>query len=228
VIGVSVLVGGYVLLTLLTSPFYANAGGFDFHVYRDAAARWLGGGFFYYPDQVAGPYEVMLGHVMYPPVALVLFVPFTVLPAVMWWALPIGAVAWRVIALRPSRWGWASIALCVAFPISVDRIFAGNPAMWVVAALALATRWPWVSALILLKPSLGPFALAGVRTRAWWFALAAFCVVSALFLPMWVDWIHVILNARGYFSGPLYSLNDVPLMLIPVVAWLARQKSGPV
>ena len=232
-IGLFLVLAAFIMLTLLTSPAYASAGGIDFRIYRDAAARWLAGGFFYYPSQIAGPYETLIGHVMYPPVALVLFVPFTILPAVLWWILPLGATAWCVIALRPSVWGWAIIAACLAWPFSIDRLYTGNPTIWIVAFMALGTRCRWASALVLLKPSLVPFALFGVRNRSWWLAVAAFSLVSVLFLPMWFDWIHVILNARGFFSGPLYSLLDIPIMMIPVVAWWtgqarrsARQDSG--
>ncbi len=229
VIGVSLIVGMFTALTLLLSPHYAGSPAFDFALYRDAAARWLQGGFFYYPEQLAGPYTTQLGHVMYPPIGLVLFVPFTVLPAVLWWVLPLSAIAWRVFALRPSLVGWAAITALVCWPFSIQIIVAGNPAFWIVAALALATRWPWVAVFVLLKPSLGPFALAGARTRAWWLALGLFACVSLLFLPMWFDWIGVVLNARGFFSGPLYSLNDVPLMLVPVIAWLTgRHRPGRV
>ena len=68
----------------LEQPF-----GVDFLLYRDAAARWLAGGPYFEPYQLAGPYPITAGDVLYPPVALWLFVPFTVLPAVLWWAIPI-------------------------------------------------------------------------------------------------------------------------------------------
>ena len=35
-------------------------------------------------------------------VALWLFVPFTVLPAVLWWAIPIAVTAWAIWRLRPA------------------------------------------------------------------------------------------------------------------------------
>ena len=55
--------------------------GVDYLLYRDAAARWLAGGPFFEPYQLAGPYPISAGDILYPPVALWLFVPFTVLPA---------------------------------------------------------------------------------------------------------------------------------------------------
>jgi hypothetical protein len=225
--GVLLILAAFSLVTLLTDPRFHGTAGFDFSIYRAAAARWLHGGWFYYPEQVGGPYTTLAGHVMYPPPALLLFVPFTVLPAVLWWVIPIGIITWRIIALRPSPWAWVWIAACLAWPGTIELGFTGNPLVWVVAAMALATRWPWVSALVLVKPSLFPFALFGARDRRWWLALAACALVSAFFLPMWVDWIHVVLNARGPFSGALYSIKDVPTMLVPLFAWAGRTRELP-
>jgi len=43
-------------------------------------------------------------------------------------------------------------------------------------------------------------------------------IVSLVFLPQWIDYVRALLNARGALVSPLYSLKDVPLMLIPVIA----------
>ena len=44
--------------------------GVDRGSYSEAAQRWLCGGFFYYPEQVNGPYETVQGHILYAPFAL--------------------------------------------------------------------------------------------------------------------------------------------------------------
>jgi hypothetical protein len=218
------LVGADTAIILFTAP--GSALGYDFSIYRDATVRWVHGGFFYYPEQLAGPYTVLDGHVLYPPVALLLFVPFTILPAILWWLVPLSIIAWRLVALRPSIWGWLAVLVLVCRPYDVQIVFAGTPTIWIVALLAVASRWPWVSAFVLVKPTLLPFALVGIRTRGWWLALAIFGAACLLFAPMWPDWIRVVLNARGPFSGLLYSLKDVPLMLVPVVAWIARSRTA--
>jgi len=223
--GVLLILASYSAVTLVSDPQFRPSAGYDYGIYRDAAARWLQGGFFYYPEQVAGPYYTLSGHVMYPPPMLLLFVPFTILPAVLWWAVPIGIIVWRVVELRPSLWAWAGIAACLAWPMTVELVFTGNPLLWIVACMALATRWPWTSALIFAKPSLFPFALFGIRDRRWWLALVASGLASALFLPMWPDWIHAVLNARGPYSGVFYSLKDVPMMAIPLVAFIGRARA---
>ncbi len=63
----------------------------DYRLYMDATERWLRGGPFYEPYQLAGPYTISAGDILYPPVALWLFVPLSFLPACMWWLVPLGA-----------------------------------------------------------------------------------------------------------------------------------------
>jgi hypothetical protein len=217
------ILAGYSAAVLATDPRFDGMRGIDYRIYRDAAARWLSGGSFYYPEQISGPYEMLQGHVLYPPPSLVLFVPFVFLPALLWWAIPLATIAWRVYALKPAMWSWPLLAAALAWPITIELTFTGNPGLWVVAALALATRWRWVSALVFLKPSLFPFAFFGARTRGWWLATGALAVVSLAFLPMWSQWVAAILNARGSNVGLLYSRNDLMWMLIPLVAWWARR-----
>jgi hypothetical protein len=40
------------------------------------------------------------------------------------------------------------------------------------------------------------------------------------FLPLWRDWIVTISNARGPDATPLYSIHDLPLLAIPLIAAL--------
>jgi hypothetical protein len=51
--------------------------------------------------------------------------------------------------------------------------------------------------------------------------LASVAVASLLFLPLWTQYATVMLNAR-VGSGILYSLGEVPFLVIPLVAWAAR------
>jgi hypothetical protein len=98
--------------------------------------------------------------------------------------------------------------------------------MWFAAFVALGTIYHWPSVLVLIKPTLAPFALVGIRHRSWWIALAALAVVSLVFLPMWQDWLAVTLNARGPYVSPFYSWQQVPLMLSPLVARWATTRSS--
>ena len=164
----------------LEQPF-----GVDFLLYRDAAARWLAGGSYFEPYQLAGPYPITAGDVLYPPVALWLFVPFTVLPAVLWWAVPIGVTAWAVWRLRPEPAWWPLIALCVAWPTTLLKTWTGNPVIWSVTALSFGVIYWWPSVFVLIKPSLFPFALFGANRRSWWIALAVFVAMCLPFGAMW-------------------------------------------
>jgi hypothetical protein len=201
-------------------PQFNGYGAIDYTLYMEATTRWLAGGSFYEPYQLAGPYPLQMGDILYPPTGLLLFAPFTVLPAVLWWVVPLGVTGWAVWRLQPSPVAWPFLALCLFWPPFVARVVAGNPVMWVMAAVALACLIRWPAVLVLLKPSLFPFALIGIRRRSWWVALLAFLALSLPFGAMWVDWYHAITNASG--GGLFYSLQDVPILLLPVVAWRLR------
>jgi hypothetical protein len=200
--------------------------GFDFEIYRAATTRLLSGGSWFLDRQLAGPYAIQNGDVLYPPTAAYLFAPFVPLPAVVFAARAdrrssagrSGAGARRALA-------WAAIAVCLAWPTTQMRTISANPALWVAAAVALGLRYHWPAALVLLKPSLGPFALIGVRSRGWWLALGALALLSLPLLPALLEYPRVVLDGRGVVGGGiLYSLPDLPIVAIPVVAWLARQR----
>ena len=194
--------------------------GVDYRLYMDAASTWLHGGAYFQPYQLAGPYPISAGDILYPPVALLLFVPFTFLPAILWWLVPAAAVAWSLYVLRPAPTTWPVLALCLAWPPTLVKIVTGNPVIWAVGALSLGVVYAWPSVLVLIKPSLFPFALVGVRTRRWWLALGIVVVVSVPFGALWVDWVHSVLNSQG--GGLAYSSLEIPMLAFPVVAWLGR------
>jgi hypothetical protein len=203
------------LLRAAAKPNFNGYGGIDYTLYMDATRRWLDGGTFFQPYQLAGPYQLQMGDVLYPPTALWLFIPFALLPALLWWAIPLGVTAAMVWRLRPAPVAWPFLALCCFWPPFVARIVAGNPVMWVMAAVALGFAFRWAFVGVLLKPSLFPFALLGVRSRSWWVALAVVVVASIPFGAMWIDWVKAVTNSSG---GLLYSLQDVPILLLPVIA----------
>jgi hypothetical protein len=201
----------------LEQPF-----GIDAMLYLEAAARWLGGGPFYEPHQLSGPYEVAHGDILYPPVGLWLFVPFTVLPFVLWWVIPAAITTAAIVRLRPRTAAWPLIALCLAWPTTLLKIWTGNPVIWCIVALALATIWRGAAPFALLKPSLAPFAAFGIRDRSWWMGMAAFVALCVPFGAMWLDWLTSVVNSRG--GGLLYSALEAPMLALPLVAWLARTR----
>ena len=205
--------------------------GHDYTLYMDATRSWLAGGPFYHPYQVAGPYVVAADEILYPPHALALFVPFTVLPALAWWAIPIGIIVTGIWRARPGPWAWALILACLCIPKSLWIVTSGSPTMWIAAGLALGRHgWPAVAGLI--KPTLLPIALTGVRMRSFWLAAAVLVGIDIVLLGLSREYVSVVLNARGPLATPYYSAGDLGAIGIALVAWRGRRPTataaGPV
>ena len=198
--------------------------GADLTLYLDATRAWIGGASFYPADQLAGPYAITDGDILYPPSTIPLFAAFLVLPAVLFWLVPLAVTGWVVLRHRPAPWTWPLMALCLAYIPTTVKIVHGNPFMWTTAGVALGTLYGWPAVFALLKPSLAPFALLGIRRRSWWIAAAGFALLALAFAPMWPDYLRTLLDSRG--GGLFYSLSDVPLMLLPIIAWLGRHDRG--
>ncbi len=219
----------------LASDLQPGALGVDLHTYLAATRHWLGTGSFYNPRQLAGHYAIegasatYSGDILYPPIAIVLFLPFLMLPQALWWAIPIGIIAYAVWRHRPAVWAWPLMAICLAWPITLAVMVAGNPAIWIAAAAAIGTLYGWPAVLVLIKPTLAPFALIGVRHRSWWIALGVFALVSLAFGALWIDWLRAAL-INPVNGGIGYSLSQMPTMFFPLAAWAGRtanQRRGP-
>ena len=208
------------LLRVAATPDLNGYAGIDYRLYMDATRDWLATGQFYAPYQLAGPYPVLFGDILYPPVALWLFVPFTILPAFLWWSVPIGVTAAVIVSHRPRWMVWPILALCLWGPVQI-HVISGNPGLWAMMFVALSTRWPAFGPFAFIKASLGVFGLLGIRSRSWWLGLAVFCALSLAVLPMWFDWLTALLNSRSG-GGLFYSWQEAPMMLMPIIAWLAR------
>jgi len=232
-LAVSIAVLAVPLVFVLVTPHPLDQRvGVDYELYRDVTSRWLDGGTFFETHQLAGAYEITPGDVLYPPVAIWLFGPWALAatgggpgPAVvaaLWWAIPLGATIGAVAALRPRPWAWPLLALCASNPTTLLKIWTGNPVIWCMAAMAVGIVWRGGAPFALLKPSLFPFALFGIRQRSWWLGLAIFLVMCVPFGTMWMDWLTTVVNARG--AGPLYSALEAPMLALPLVAWLGRRR----
>ncbi len=197
-------------LVALGIPDLNGYGGVDYRLYMDTTTRWLNGGPYFNPYQLAGPYPISPGDILYPPVALLLFVPFTFLPPILWWLVPACAVVWCLASLRPKPVVWPVMALCLAWPPTLVKVVTGNPVIWAVAAMSMGVLYAWPSVFVLIKPSLFPFALFGVWKRSWWVGLAVFLAISLPFGLLWIDWIKSILNSQG--GGVAYSVLEAPML----------------
>lgn len=213
-LGVAFLVGGAFM--------FAAHGGEDLAIYLRHSADWAAGGSFYSPRQLAGPYLIQAGDSLYPPTAALLFLPFLVLPTVLWWAIPVAIVAASLRAWRPAPWTWPILAVCLVYPRTLSLIIYGNPSMWVTAAVAAGLLWGWPAVFVALKPTLAPFALLGARRRSWWIAGVGLGAVSLLFLPGWIEYLSSLRNLRG--QEWTYSLGDIPMVILPLVAWAGRSR----
>jgi hypothetical protein len=202
------------------SRFVVDVGrlGLDYGFYRDLGARVLAGGPLYLPHQLAGPYDVgLVVDNLYPPPALALFIAAALTPWLLWWLIPIAVTAYVVRGYRPAPSGIAAILVLLAWPRAVGAVLYGNTDMWVMAGVAAGLRFGWPAALVILKPVFAPLALVGIRHRSWWLALGAGVLSVILFWPLWSDYLTAMANLR---IDSLYSLGSVPLLLIPLVAWL--------
>jgi hypothetical protein len=197
--------------------------GGDLRAYLDATRSWLAGDGFYLPRQLHGPYLTELGDVLYPPTALYFLVPFLVLPMQLVWVVAVGLLVWLIWDWRPKLWAIALVLVCLAYPNLPVVYFRGAPVIVFAALVAAALRWKWPGALILLKPSIFPFAIIGIRTRGWWLTAALLAVLTLPLLPMIPIWIQAVVDSRGY-GGILYSAKDLPLLLVPVFAYLGRTR----
>ncbi|HEX5825350.1 MAG TPA: hypothetical protein VFY18_12910, partial [Candidatus Limnocylindrales bacterium] len=128
-------------------------------LYIDAAANWLDGRGFYLPHQLAGPYEITSGDILYPPPMLLVFAPLSRLPDWLYYAIPLGITLAAVLWLRPVPVGWPAILFCLWWPTTIVVIAGGNPGIWLMAFMALGCVWRPASVLVFLKPTLAPFAL---------------------------------------------------------------------
>jgi hypothetical protein len=229
VAAVFAIFGGLAITAIIVSVMTVGHNfAIDYVFYREVGARFLADGSYYLPHQLAGPYHVtIMVDVLYPPAALALFVPFTFIPAILWWAVPLGMLGYVVYSYRPGPWTLLAILCLVAWPRVMSAVINGNTDMWVAAGVAGGLRWGWPVALVALKPVFAPFALIGIRNRWTWAIGIALLIVS---LPMLSDYITAMRNIQ---TDPIaYSAGSLPFALIPLVAYVGRRgyirsKVGP-
>lgn len=198
--------------------------GSDLDPYLVFTRTWLASGNFYQPAQLAGPYSVeALTANVYPPTLLYLTVPFAVgLPVVLWWVLPLGLIAAAIRACRPAWWGLPGIGFALACPRVWTILVAGNPAMWAIAFGLAGVAWGWPGPFAAVKTTFAPLALVGLGHRVWWRGVVIALALCVPFGAMWVDYAHVLLNARSD-RGLVYVLGEWPVAL--GLLWAAA--SGP-
>ena len=195
----------------------------DYDHCMGVAQRWLADGSYFLPVQLAGPHTWHWGEVLYPPVALWLFVPFSFLPMAAWFATPLTIILAGIWRLRPAPWALAVMALLLWEPVALVECISGNPLLWFMAIEFAAMAWSLPMSLGLFKPSLFPFALFGIRTRRWWLGVGLLALLSLPFLQLSFTWVRVILDTHGR-GGLLYNGDELAYALIPYIAWLGSDR----
>jgi len=218
--------GADILIRAEGSP---GAVGIDYVDNAAAGVRWLNGESPFLPRQLHGAYQQLgmtifdTGEYLYPPVALPAFAVSAYLPAVLWWLIPAALTVGGLAYLRPARWTWPLLALCAGAGWSITSAIQGNPVIWFLALAMWAPATGWTGPLILLKPPLAPFALLGIRRRAWWVCAGVLALACIPFGSLWVDWWHVVADMTPmYAGGVLYSVAQWPMMAIAPIAWAGR------
>lgn len=218
---------GVVLGNAKVWPSVLDEIGADYGFFVGAARNWLATGSFYLPHQLAGPYVAQTAvDILYPPPALLLFIPFIWLPPPLWWCLPLGVIAAVVLLERPRYWFWPLLAVLLWLPRDESIVIWGNTAMWVAAFVALAVRLAWPSVLIAFKPTFLPFLFVGSRRRSWLLAAIVVGLSQLAVLPLWVDYVTAMRNNIGSWPGPFYSVPDYAFVSIPLIARLASSRRG--
>lgn len=195
--------------------------GLDFGHYLDATHRWLQVGTPYLANEVAAPFQYSPLTFLHPPITLYLLLPFVVLPPPLWWLLPIGFVAWSVYSWQPAIWSWPIVGWAMATSHAPVVLIVGNSNLWIWAGVAGGLRFGWPALVTIVKPSLLPLALAGIRRRSFWVGSALLVVLSLPFGTLWGAWLSVIRNSPADWT---YSLTDLSWLLTPVVFWFARTR----
>jgi hypothetical protein len=213
------------LVVTLQSPWgQLNLGADPVEGYLPGAQRFLDTGSPYLPDQIAGPWALGAHSFIHPPSALPLFIPFLILPYGLWWAVPIVVTVLAIVWLRPAPWTWPLMAACLCWPRSTGSLIAGNTDMWSMAAVAAGAAWGLPIVILAIKPTFAPLALVAVRRRSAWIAGAVLAVLMLPLLHLWFDWLQVIGNASLSWT---YSLLNLPLVLIGLIAWVGRTRGRP-
>jgi hypothetical protein len=93
--------------------------------------------------------------------------------------------------------------------------------MWTATMFGAGFMLGWPAALLLLKPSLAPLAIAGARRRSWFLAIGIIAVGTVVMLAESERYLTILRNQRG--ADVLYSIVD-PLFAVPLLGWIGRSR----
>ena len=223
------------VITVLRVQAFVERGlvGVDFRLFSELGRRWSESGSMYQEYQPAGPYpfdraagtnDVGDAPGLYPPIAGPAFALARLLGPVVWWAVPIGVLIYAFTQWRPAAWTWPLFALTTLWPSTAAPFLTGSTTMLVAAGVAGGLLWGWPALVIVFKPTFAPFAVVGIRRRSFWVGLVLLVVLSLAMLGEWAIYLSAMRNVTG--AGLLYSIADLPLVLVPIIGWLGRSRPG--
>lgn len=149
----------------------------------------------------------------YPLPALLVVLPFTVLPneiaAGAFFGLSSGLLAWGILKTGAHR-----LTVFLSAPFWLSAMIA----QW--SPLLTATYLtPALLPLALCKPNLGILSIGNVRWKTLWVCIALL-VISMLVLPSWpLDWLENIRTGNGMHHPTLLTLPFGPLLLLALLKW---------
>lgn len=196
--------------------------GYDPDLFAMFGRRFVTTGEAYFPIQFGEPYRAEGVTNIYPPLAMYLFVPLAYVPIALWWIIPGAVFAWHLWDCRPAPWTWPVMAFLLGLFPTVSGLIYGSSTMWAVALICIGLRHPAAMAALAFKPVDAFLAVLYVRRRSFWLGLGVVALLAIPFGDLWVEWWRAITNIDG--GTPLRNITGVPLLLIPVVAWLGRNR----
>lgn len=149
----------------------------------------------------------------YPLPALLLALPFTMLPneiaAGLFFGLSSGLLAWGILKTGTSR-----LTVFLSAPFCLAALIA----QW--SPLLTATYLiPALFPLAMCKPNLGILSIRNVRSVTFWICIAVL-VVSFIILPTWLfDWLGNIRDGNGMHHPTMLTLPFGPLLLLTLLKW---------
>jgi hypothetical protein len=200
--------------------------GVDRELIAELGRRWVVDGTMYLPyqfvpyayDYAAGTTDIARMPGLYPPIAGPFLWLGGHLPAVLWWAIPLAVIIHCVARWRPAIWSLPLLAVLLAFPNTPSAIIAGNTTMWIAAGVSAGLMWRWPILITLLKPTFAPLILLHIRSRVVLGGLLVAGLASLLALPDWLRYFEVLRQSNVSLN---YSVENLPILAIPVVAWVA-------
>jgi hypothetical protein len=140
--------------------------------------------------------------------------------------LMLAAVSVATLHESRSRWGYLAALMAVLSPPVVILLWAGNVDGWMLLGYLLL---PWGVPLLLIKPTIGAFAL--LTRRRWFIAGVIFAVLSVLIWGWWpaqAVGIHVLGDFKHTSSSMGWYVVGWPIGVLGILLLLFTNRKDPI